>query len=159
MENCPCGLKKSYQDCCGSIIEGRRIAGSPEELMRSRYSAFVKQETDYLMRTHVAEYRPVNSLEISEWNATVEWLGLEVLHTSCNDEVSGWVEFKAHFRENGKRSVIHENSFFRKEEEHWLYVNGETPLVRPAVKNDKVERNAPCPCGSGKKYKKCCMKG
>jgi len=21
----------------------------------------------------------------------------------------------------------------------------------------KAERNAPCPCGSGKKYKKCCM--
>ena len=28
----------------------------------------------------------------------------------------------------------------------------------PIVKKDKVGRNDPCPCGSGKKYKKCCGK-
>jgi uncharacterized protein YecA (UPF0149 family) len=27
------------------------------------------------------------------------------------------------------------------------------PIVR---KGDKVGRNDPCPCGSGRKYKKCC---
>jgi uncharacterized protein YecA (UPF0149 family) len=26
------------------------------------------------------------------------------------------------------------------------------------VKGDKIGRNDPCPCGSGKKYKKCCGK-
>jgi SWIM/SEC-C metal-binding protein len=25
------------------------------------------------------------------------------------------------------------------------------------VKSVKIDRNAPCPCGSGKKYKKCCI--
>jgi preprotein translocase subunit SecA len=25
----------------------------------------------------------------------------------------------------------------------------------PQAKSDKVGRNAPCPCGSGRKYKKC----
>ncbi len=31
---------------------------------------------------------------------------------------------------------------------------------KPVVKSneEKVGRNNPCPCGSGKKYKKCCMK-
>lgn len=24
------------------------------------------------------------------------------------------------------------------------------------AQSEKIERNAPCPCGSGKKYKKCC---
>lgn len=24
--------------------------------------------------------------------------------------------------------------------------------------NNRIGRNAPCPCGSGKKYKKCCLK-
>lgn len=28
--------------------------------------------------------------------------------------------------------------------------------ARPVVKHDKTGRNDPCPCGSGKKYKKCC---
>ncbi|MFA5523954.1 MAG: preprotein translocase subunit SecA [Tissierellales bacterium] len=27
---------------------------------------------------------------------------------------------------------------------------------KPVVKGDKIGRNDPCPCGSGKKYKKCC---
>jgi uncharacterized protein YecA (UPF0149 family) len=27
----------------------------------------------------------------------------------------------------------------------------------PPVRSDKVGRNEPCPCGSGKKYKKCCL--
>ena len=33
----------------------------------------------------------------------------------------------------------------------------ETPAKKqPVVKKDKVGRNDPCPCGSGKKYKNCC---
>jgi len=29
---------------------------------------------------------------------------------------------------------------------------------KPKIAENKVGRNAPCPCGSGKKYKKCCGK-
>ncbi len=32
----------------------------------------------------------------------------------------------------------------------------EKPVVLPFVSSDHVGRNHPCPCGSGKKYKKCC---
>ena len=31
------------------------------------------------------------------------------------------------------------------------------PPVEP-IKSNKVQRNSLCPCGSGKKYKKCCLK-
>lgn len=30
--------------------------------------------------------------------------------------------------------------------------------TKTVVKDDKIGRNEPCPCGSGKKYKKCCGK-
>ena len=33
---------------------------------------------------------------------------------------------------------------------------GEAGTVQQVVRGDKVGRNDPCPCGSGKKYKKCC---
>lgn len=33
-------------------------------------------------------------------------------------------------------------------------INGTTPVK----KSDKIQPNDPCPCGSGKKYKKCCGK-
>ena len=46
------------------------------------------------------------------------------------------------------------NSPYRKQETIF-----DIPLSSPdTVKraNPKIGRNAPCPCGSGKKYKKCC---
>ena len=29
--------------------------------------------------------------------------------------------------------------------------------IKPLVKDAKIGRNDPCPCGSGKKYKNCCL--
>jgi len=31
------------------------------------------------------------------------------------------------------------------------------PPTEEQLKNGKVGRNDPCPCGSGKKFKKCCI--
>jgi len=45
------------------------------------------------------------------------------------------------------------------EEPPLVFSGGDTapPKKKPATRSDKkVGRNAPCPCGSGKKYKKCC---
>ena len=36
------------------------------------------------------------------------------------------------------------------------FAGGEKPAARKPVKVVKIGRNEPCPCGSGKKYKKCC---
>jgi preprotein translocase subunit SecA len=36
------------------------------------------------------------------------------------------------------------------------YVGGDSTEKKTVVKGAKVGRNDPCPCGSGKKYKKCC---
>ena len=42
----------------------------------------------------------------------------------------------------------------------WLERRQLSPPRDPVVRNSpKVGRNAPCPCGSGKKYKKCCGSG
>lgn len=35
---------------------------------------------------------------------------------------------------------------------------GDSAKKKPIVKKEKIGRNDPCPCGSGKKYKKCCGK-
>ena len=157
MEKCSCGKSLHYLNCCAEVISGKRKAVSPEELMRSRYSAFVHQEIDYLMKTHAPEFRPDDRNEIADWAAQVQWEGLEVLNVKTENE-TGWVEFKAHYIENNEQYVLHENSFFRKEEGEWFYVNGEVPQKPIAPKECHIERNSPCPCGSGKKYKKCCMK-
>jgi SEC-C motif-containing protein len=46
-----------------------------------------------------------------------------------------------------------------KEDGRWLFKEAEVP-EHETVRREapKVGRNDPCPCGSGKKYKKCCEK-
>ena len=47
----------------------------------------------------------------------------------------------------------------RPKEQEMAFSHGEPPSRQPVKrKNNKVGRNQPCPCGSGKKYKKCCGK-
>ena len=110
-----------------------------EELMRSRYDAFVREDWAYLAQTSVHQ-----TIEDLSNSVTIDWLKLDVLN--AHDNI---VEFKAYYKENGKIQVLHEKSNFVKEDGIWKYSDGE-------LYNSKIERNDSCPCGSGKKFKKCC---
>jgi len=142
---CICSNEKNYDECCGLIISHQKKAQTPEELMRSRYSAYVNSDTSYLLLSTVKENQYEEDAQlIKEFSSQVEWLGLKILNTK-NDTV----EFKAYYRESEAIKVLHEKSNFVLENETWKYKDGE-------LYNSKVERNETCPCGSGKKYKKCC---
>ena len=110
-----------------------------EELMRSRYDAFVKEDWAYLAQTSVHQ-----TIEDLSNSLPINWLKLDVV--DAHDNI---VEFKAYYKENGKIQVLHEKSNFIKEDGTWKYLDGE-------LYNSKIERNESCPCGSGKKFKKCC---
>ncbi|EAX7120348.1 hypothetical protein AIW16_22500, partial [Salmonella enterica] len=68
-------------------------------------------------------------------------------HTWSEAENTGYVSFIARFSEQGKTGAIIERSRFIKENGQWYYIDGTRP---------QLGRNDPCPCGSGKKFKKCC---
>ena len=156
-KNCFCGQPNQFLECCGAIHSGNRVASTAEELMRSRYSAFATANVDYILATYSEETRPVDQKkEIGEWAESVEWLGLEIINVEKGNQhdEEGFVEFKAKYRENGVNQVLHEKSYFRKENENWVYVSREYPKTE--TKPKLPGRNEPCFCGSGKKYKKCC---
>lgn len=143
--SCICGLEKEYEECCGAIIEGKRDAKTPEELMRSRYSAYVNGDGAYLVFSSSSDNRYNEDAElIEEFSNSVEWLKLEVI-----DVIEDEVEFKAYYRDKDGIQVLHERSTFVLEDDRWKYADGE-------LYNSKVQRNEYCPCGSGKKFKKCC---
>ncbi len=156
---CPCGSSKDYENCCKVIISGLRPAITAEELMRSRYSAYCTKEIDYILATHDPKTRTDSYSDIAQWADSVQWTGLEILTTEKGkqQDVTGTVHFKAHYIQNGQPELLQENSTFRKEGEQWYYVSGvhNQPIVLP---NSSIGRNEPCPCGSGKKFKKCCIK-
>ncbi len=144
---CICGNELSFDACCRLIIEKKREAQSAEELMRSRYSAYVRANAEYLLYSTVKENRYEDDVPlIEDFSRSVEWLKLDVLNAA--DDV---VEFKAYYQDAEGIKVLHEKSNFIKEDGIWKYKDGE-------LYNSKVERNESCPCGSGKKYKKCCAR-
>ncbi len=117
--------------------------------MRSRYTAFARGDLDYLRRSWHPDFVPDN-LTIDE---QLSWLGLEILNTSEADNTAE-VEFEASFLSQGTVDALHERSRFVRQQGQWLYTEGN--LLPGSFKAWKPGRNEPCPCGSGKKFKRCC---
>ena len=153
--SCPCGSGREHDDCCGPIIAGTPAA-TPEALMRSRYTAYVRGELDHLERTNAPEIRAdFNRAEAERNVAEVEWLGLDVRRAEAAED-TGTVEFAIRFRRDGQELVHRERSRFRRDDGVWYYVDGDVNPKDPPRRVEKIGRNDPCPCGSGKKHKKCC---
>jgi len=153
--NCPCQSQKPYQQCCEPYHLGYLPAPTPEALMRSRYSAFVLGLGEYLAATDSSgTTQDVQGLKA--YSKRVRWLGLEVLESEENPETGGSVRFVASLLINGSVYRQGELSRFEKRDGKWFYAAG-TPFEPepPFVPG----RNDPCPCGSGKKFKKCCGSG
>lgn len=154
---CPCGTKKDYSDCCEVFILNKKNAATPEELMRSRYSAYTQADMSYIERTMKSPAADnFNAVEAEIWSKQNHWIRLEIVNTSLKEQM-GYVEFLAHYYLNSKHHVLHENSEFKFEERQWFYVNGHTPLKKlPQQTIEKIPRNSICLCGSNKKFKRCC---
>ncbi|WP_306566243.1 YchJ family protein [Aquabacterium sp.] len=118
---CPCGRPAAYADCCGRYHAGPLAlqAPDPESLMRSRYSAFVKDLRSYLLATWHSETRPA---EIEAPEPGLQWLGLDVRRAAQSDADHGVVEFVARSKLGGRAHRLHEVSTFVREDGHWLYV-------------------------------------
>jgi SEC-C motif-containing protein len=158
MNTCPCGSGIDYAGCCEPVIDGDRPAETAEKLMRARYTAYTKAATDFLLDTTHANHREgYDHAGTTAWAEKSEWLGLEILNTRQGgaDDTVGEVEFIARYRENTTLHSHHELGHFKREEGAWYFTTGEMVKPKPAV-STKVGRNEPCPCGSGRKYKKCC---
>ncbi len=117
--------------------------------MRSRYAAYVLGEADYLRDSWHTEFRP-RDLGL---DPRIRWLGLDILSfTEYGDRAQ--VEFEARFLLDGRVDAIHENSDFVLADGRWLYTRGER--LAPRFSSWKPGRNENCPCGSGRKFKRCC---
>ncbi|MFJ8947563.1 YchJ family protein [Streptomyces sp. NPDC102395] len=118
---CPCGLPEAYEACCGRFHSGSAVAPTAEALMRSRYSAFVRGDAGYLMRTWHPRTRPA----VLDLDPGTRWTGLEILATAEGSAFhsTGVVEFRASYRGGSLR----ERSRFERVDGAWVYVDGEFP--------------------------------
>ncbi len=160
MNICPCGSNITYEECCGPVISGEKPAATAEQLMRSRYSAYVKAEIGYLLSSLHPDHRSdFDEKSTRKWAEGSQWHNLEIVKTEGGgpEDSEGRVEFIATFTEKGIKRDHHELAIFTKNDGKWYFLNGEMVPPKQAVRTSpKVGRNDPCPCGSGRKYKKCC---
>ena len=123
LRRCPCGSGDSYGGCCGRYHDGTATAPTAERLMRSRYSAFVVGDEEYLQLSWHPDTRPVGPVI----DPTIRWTGLEIVAAVGGrlGESAGTVEFVARFREDGVTGSMHESSRFRRVEGNWRYLDGD----------------------------------
>ncbi|HWS03594.1 MAG TPA: YchJ family metal-binding protein [Gammaproteobacteria bacterium] len=149
-ECCPCGSGRAMAECCGPALSGQCLPDTAEALMRSRFTAFVRGDVEYLLTTWHPRTRPM-MLDLTDQPA---WERLEIVRRNAGTKTDseGQVEFIAHFRSDTGAGRLHESSRFVREQGQWLYLDG----VQPTTIADKPGRNTACPCGSGRKFKHCC---
>lgn len=163
MTDCPCRSGAPFASCCEPFLVGSAVPETAEQAMRSRYAAYARANVPYLMDTlHPDSREDTDEEGARRWAERSEWLGLEIVATDGGGpgDDEGLVEFIARYRDRkGGLHAHHEVSRFVKHDGRWLFREGHAP--QPATvrnPNASVGRNDPCPCGSGRKFKKCCDK-
>ena len=130
-QECVCGSKKTFASCCGRFLDGTQQAKTPEQLMRSRYSAYaIGNHGEYLLRTWFpATAGGLSAEQLSRRDH--DWTRLEVLAKQQRGD-QGFVEFNAWYRDSsGQERLMHEKSVFQRSVGRWFYVGGEvdSPLA------------------------------
>jgi SEC-C motif-containing protein len=158
---CPCGSKNELSQCCLPIIQGKKHAETAEDLLRARYTAFTRNEVDFILSSHHSRtVKEIKREEIEDWAKNSIWLGLKVVQIEAGkkEDEQGTILFSATYKEGEKTQEHWEKSFFEKEKGEWKFLDAQGVHMGTYQRTEpKVGRNDPCTCGSGKKYKKCCV--
>ncbi|WP_115719060.1 YchJ family protein [Gallaecimonas mangrovi] len=142
-QTCPCGSGQRYENCCGLLHSGQ-AASNAKVLMQARYCAHVVNKPGFILDSWHPETRP--DLADIEPFIQLDWYDLQILDHQPGDKEST-VTFLARYHSGEKLAFHLEKSLFIKDHGQWRFHSGTYP---------EPERNAPCPCGSGRKYKVCC---
>lgn len=147
---CYCKSNRNFSDCCKPLILKHQKAETPEQLMRSRFTAFATGKIEYLIETSSKNIlSSLTTEELQQTCQTFEFVDLQIVAATSTS-----VQFIAHLLLEDQHHTIAELSYFIEQDGQWLYDRGEledTPVI-------KIGRNDLCPCQSGKKFKKCHFK-
>jgi SEC-C motif domain protein len=122
---CHCGAEQDFANCCEPYILGKQVAPTPEALMRSRYSAHVVKNSQYLHDTMYGDViEEFDIAESQDWLQDVRWISLNVFRVVERTHELGYVSFDAVYEKDGKIVHLCEKSEFHKIEGRWYYVDG-----------------------------------
>lgn len=144
---CDCGSENSYEICCGPYLDSAKRVENAEALMRSRFTAFKRARADYILETQTQSCSfGIDPLRFKAELVSQTWVKLEVLDAKADE-----VTFVAYLLEGETLYAFKERSAFVKEADRWLYAEA----LSQTQSSQSIGRNECCPCGSGKKLKRC----
>lgn len=166
---CPCCSQHDFSNCCQPFLLKDKHPTTPEQLMRSRYTAFVSKNAKYLQETCNHTYNNIFDKEEDTKNIEAsfnnrQWLGLIIHSASINSQNTntGTVVFSAFYCDTHSSSAdpqlkdkrtdfqqLHEKSEFIFKDKRWFYTTGDI------LPNYTLSRNESCFCQSHKKFKRC----
>ena len=126
MMKCPCQSEKDYDECCAPFHRSERKAETPLALMRSRFAAYALGLPDYIIATthpqnpYFHPDKEVWKKEIHSFSSHTEFIDLKILEAKGDR-----VKFHAVLKSDGRDVSFTEDSLFTKEDDHWLYKEGE----------------------------------
>lgn len=128
-KQCPCYSGKLYEECCKPFHEGKTLPETPLQLMRSRYAAYAKQNSAYIIDT--THPQNPNFVENKvEWTQSIllfckqtQFTGLKIVDWTHQGN-EGYVTFIAHLIQQGHDVSFEEKSHFKKVKNRWLYLEG-----------------------------------
>jgi Uncharacterized protein conserved in bacteria len=118
--DCPCGSGQVFDLCCNRFLSGQEAPQTPLELMRSRYTAYTRQDNRYLRHTWYPNAMPEGALTA---DPAIKWIRLQIVRHEENGD-DGLVEFIARYKANGRALKLHETSRFLREGGKWYYLDG-----------------------------------
>ncbi len=127
------------------LVEYKRESFDMFEAMMERF----EEETVrylYLMQVIEAPSRPAPRYEVSPVDGNGDAVAAFSTGARRSRATTSVDDMEEAFQRRKRREL----------EQARMAGGGEQGPVRQVVRGDKVGRNDPCPCGSGKKYKKCC---
>lgn len=121
---CPCS-DQDFEHCCGRFLQLGQLAPNALLLMRSRYTAYVLQDLNYLKKTWHPDTLPSDIDQLFN-EVTTRWLGLTIQSYQVSDATHAKVEFIARYKIAGRAYRLHEESCFEwRADNAWYYVDGE----------------------------------
>lgn len=154
---CPCGSNQPYIDCCQLVHADIKCASLPEQIIRARFAAMSMGNMDFFAESIVEEHRHLlDGDRVLKEIRRLEFHSVEIRKV----ERKGLLRRRAtvysrHARsKHGVIATHTERTYLRRESRAWRVENIE--INPPADAVSKIGRNVSCPCGSGRKYKRCC---
>jgi len=177
-KRCYCGSNKNFTDCCQPFINKKALPQTPEQLMRSRFSAYAIGNAQYIYDTYASSSQLAQSVEdISDWGDSCTWLALQIHsinqgNVAKNEVCEQFVEFSAFYITDNILYELRENSRFileqdqnnKNAEKTWCYIDGD---IIEHGELSIIKRKDTCPCNNypttwvvnkAKKFKQCCGK-